>query len=234
MRASRTTRRHASTTSAGEASNASTSSSTRSRSSCRAIRRAAGALSTRVAPSTSAASAGIRASRAERVGSPERRAGRLRPEATDRDPRDRQLVDGPIGGREGREVERGERPLGVVETTDQEEPADLEVSRIRGVHSVTVLLERRPGPAEGLRRPAQVAGGERDLGLGDHATGAGQRLLRAEGPRRAPQEGLRPNKIAELRHRDATQRERRRVVPQARPASGPRGDHPRRGPARQR
>jgi hypothetical protein len=62
------------------------------------------------------------------------------------------------------------------------------------------------------RRPAQVARGECDLGLGDDAPGAGHGLLRTEGPRRTSQEGLRSNEIAELRHRDASKRERRRVV----------------------
>jgi hypothetical protein len=64
--ASRTTRRHASTTIVPDASSASTSSSRRSRSEPRAMRRAAGVLRTSDALSTSAVSAGIRAARAAR------------------------------------------------------------------------------------------------------------------------------------------------------------------------
>src|SRR5579884_3851433 len=64
--ASRTTWRHASTTSAFDSSNASTSSSRRRRSSPRAIRRVAGVLRTRDALSTSAVSAGMPAMRATR------------------------------------------------------------------------------------------------------------------------------------------------------------------------
>src|SRR5206468_1048151 len=42
-------------------------------------------------------------------------------------------------------------------------------------------------------------------------------LLRTEGARRTSQESLRSNDIAELRHRDAAKRERRRVVAQGDP-----------------
>ena len=82
---------------------------------------------------------------------------------------------------------------------------------------VAVLLERRPRRVERLRGPAQVARDERDLGLGDDAPRAGHGLLRTEGTRRPSQESLRANEIAELRHRDASQRESRRVVAQGDP-----------------
>ena len=70
---------------------------------------------------------------------------------------------------------------------------------------------------ERLRRPAQVARDERDLGLGDDASRAGHRFLRAESARSTPQQSLRANEIAELRHRDAAKRERRRIVAQRDP-----------------
>ena len=89
--------------------------------------------------------------------------------------------------------------------------------RMRGVHAVAVRFERRPRRVERLRRPAQVARDERDLGLGDDAPRAGHGLFRTEGARRASQQRLRANEIAELRHRDAAQRERRRVVAQGDP-----------------
>ena len=88
---------------------------------------------------------------------------------------------------------------------------------MRGVHPVAVRFERRPRRVERLRGPAQVARDERDLGLGDDAPRAGHRLSRTEGARRASQESLRANEIAELRHRDAAKRERRRVVAQGDP-----------------
>ena len=88
---------------------------------------------------------------------------------------------------------------------------------MRGVHPVAVRFERRPRRVERLRGPAQVARDERDLGLGDDAPRAGHRLFRTEGARRTSQQSLRANEIAELRHRDAAKRERRRVVAQGDP-----------------
>src|SRR6267378_4316052 len=88
---------------------------------------------------------------------------------------------------------------------------------MRGVYPVAVPFERRPRRVERLRRPAQVARGERDLGLGDHAPRAGHGLSRTEGARGTSQQRLRANEIAELRHRDASKRERRRVVAQGDP-----------------
>ena len=107
--------------------------------------------------------------------------------------------------------------LGLVEAADQEQAPDLEIARMRGVHAVAVRFERRPRRVERLRRPAQVARDQRDLGLGDDTPGAGHRFFRTEGARRASQQSLRANEIAELRHRDASQRERRRVVTQGDP-----------------
>ena len=150
-------------------------------------------------------------------GPSDRSARRLRPEASHRDPRNHQLVGGPRRGRQGRGVERGERTLGLVEAPDQEEAPDLEVPRIRGVHPVAVRFERRPRCVERLRRPAQVARGERDLGLGDDTPRAGHGLFRTEGARRTSHESLRSNEIAELRHCDASKCQRRRVVTQGDP-----------------
>ena len=130
------------------------------------------------------------------------------------------------GGRERRGVELGERALGLVEAPDQEQAPDLEIARMRGVHPVAMRFERRARGVERLRGPAEVARDERDLGLGDDAPRAGHGLFRTEGARRASQQRLRADEIAELRHRDAAQRERRRVVAQARPGSARRADHP--------
>ena len=151
------------------------------------------------------------------LGPSERSARRLRPEAPNRDPRDHQLVGGTRRGRQRRRVELGERTLGLVEAPDQEEAPDLEVPRIRGVHAVAMRFERRPRRVERLRRPAQVARGECDVGLGDDAPRAGHGLFRTEGTRSTAQERLRSNEIAELRHRDASKRESRRVVAQGDP-----------------
>jgi hypothetical protein len=82
------------------------------------------------------------------------------------------------------------------------------------VQPVAVLFERRARRIERLRRPAQVARDDRDLGLGDDAPGASHGLFRTEGARSASQERLRAHEIAELCHGDAAKRERRRVVAQ--------------------
>jgi hypothetical protein len=58
---------------------------------------------------------------------------------------------------------------------------------------------------------------ERNLGLGDDTSRTGHGLSRTEGARGTAQEGLRSNEIAELRHRDASKRESRRVVAQGDP-----------------
>src|SRR5438105_8457334 len=104
--------------------------------------------------------------------------------------------------------------LGLVEAADQEQAPDLESARMRGIYAVAVRFECHPRCLERLRGPAQVARDECDLGLGDHAPRAGHRLFRTERTRSTSQESLCPNEITELRHRDASQRERWRVVSQ--------------------
>jgi len=156
-------------------------------------------------------------------GPSERSARRLRPQASNRDPCDHQLAGGPGRGREQRGVELGERALGFVDAPDQQQAPDLEIPRVRGVRPVGVGFERRPRRVERLRRPAQVAADEGDLGLGDDTPRAGHGLFRTEGARRTSQEGLRSNEIAELRHRDASKRKSRRVVAQGDPVQCPEG-----------
>src|SRR5262249_60288820 len=97
------------------------------------------------------------------------------------------------------------------------------VPRVRGVHPVAVRFERGPCGAERPGGPAQVARDERDLGLGEDTPRAGDGLFRTERTRRPSQEGLRSNEITELRHRDASQRERRRGRPPAGPPHPPPG-----------
>jgi hypothetical protein len=80
--------------------------------------------------------------------------------------------------------------------------------------AIAERVERPRGGVECARRLAQVARGERDLGLGDLAAGPGESLAGAEAARGAPQELARPLVVAELGHRDAAQGERRRVVAQ--------------------
>src|SRR5438874_781345 len=107
--------------------------------------------------------------------------------------------------------------LGLVQAADQEQAPDLESARMRGIYAVAMRFECHPRCVERLRGPPQIARDECDLGLGDHAPGAGHRLFRTERTRSTSQESLCPNEITELRHRDASQRERWRVVSQGDP-----------------
>ena len=160
------------------------------------------------------------------LGPGQRRARRLRPEAPYRDPGDDELVHGPRGWRQGRGVESGsrsERAFSLVEASDQEKTPGLEKPRVRGVHPVAVLVERRPRRVEHPRRPAQVARGERDLGFGDDTPRPGDGVFRVEGARRAPEERLRRREVAELRHGDAPKRQSRRIVAQGHPVQGAEG-----------
>ena len=85
---------------------------------------------------------------------------------------------------------------------------------MRGISAVAVPFERAMRRIERLHRPVEVARDERDLGLGDDATRAGNGLPWAEGASRAPQEHFGAVEIAELCHRDTAKRQRRRIVAQ--------------------
>ena len=89
--------------------------------------------------------------------------------------------------------------------------------RMRGVHPIAVLLECRSCRVERLRRPAQVARYERDLGLGDDTPRTCHGLSRTKGACGASQERPRSHQITESCHRDAAKRERRSVVAQGHP-----------------
>ena len=56
-----------------------------------------------------------------------------------------------------RRIELGERALGFVEPSDQQQAPDVEIPRMRRVHAIAVRFERRPRRVERLRRPAEVA-----------------------------------------------------------------------------
>ena len=132
-------------------------------------------------------------------------------------------MGGPQRRREGLGVDAGESLLGLVEMADQEQATDREGPRMPGIDPVAVRFERRPGGVERLFGPAEVARDESDLGLGHDAARAGHRLFRPEGARRPAQQNLRPVEIAELRHRDAAQRQGGGVVTQGDPLQGAEG-----------
>jgi hypothetical protein len=53
--------------------------------------------------------------------------------------------------REERGVELVEPTLGLVESADEQEAADLEIARVRGVDPIAMGFERRPRRLERLR-----------------------------------------------------------------------------------
>ena len=125
-------------------------------------------------------------------------------------------VGGAQGRRQGRGVEPRKHELCLVEAADQQQPADLEIARI-------AALTRSPcsssvAGAVSSASPASPGRARRGkLGFGNDASCAGYGLFRTEATCRAPHERFGANEIAELRHRDAAQRERRRVVSQGDP-----------------
>ena len=151
------------------------------------------------------------------LGPRERSACCLRLQAPDRDSRHDELVRGPRRGWQRCEVEFAELAFSLFDAADQQQAPDFEIARMRGIDAVAVCFEGRARCLERLRRPAQVARDERDLGLGDDAPCAGNRFIRTEGMRGFSQQRLRPNEVAELRHCDAAKRKRRRVVTQRNP-----------------
>ena len=115
---------------------------------------------------------------------------------------------------ENARIEVSEHALCLVQLADQKESPDFKIARKPGVQAVAVRFEGRPRSVEHFRRPAQIARGEGNFGLGHYAPRAGYRFFCAEHARSIPQEFLCSWEIAKLRHRDATKRECRGVAPQ--------------------
>ena len=123
-----------------------------------------------------------------------------------------------MGGLQGRGqdlgVDRSELFLGVVEPADQQQTVNRQIAGVGGVHGVAVALQGFPGRVQRLGGGVQVAGGQGHLRFGHHAAGARHGFLCREGPRRASQQRPGEGQVAELRHGDAAQRQRRRIVAQ--------------------
>ena len=153
---------------------------------------------------------------AARGGPSERRARRLRPQAPHaRCPRRRARAPPSSAGGNGARVELGERALGVVEPADQQQAAHREIARVRGIRAIAVLLRASRAPR---RAPSSASRGRaRPSAISASATTQRARATASFGPNaRAARRSsaFARAKIAELRHRDAAQRERRRVVAQ--------------------
>jgi hypothetical protein len=104
--------------------------------------------------------------------------------------------------------------LRFVEAADEKEATRLDGLRVRGIDPISVPLQRFARGLERARRPGQVACRQRDLGLRHDALRAGHLLPWAERARGVSQQRPRALEIAQLRHRDASERQRRGVVSQ--------------------
>ena len=111
-------------------------------------------------------------------------------------------------------VDASERGFGVVETPEQEQPAHGDQARLERVRAIGARFECGRGLGQRSRRAAEIAHGQCHLGFRNDAAGARELLARAEAASGAPQQIARERVIAELRHGDAAQRERRSVVAQ--------------------
>jgi hypothetical protein len=131
--------------------------------------------------------------------------------------------------RQRRRIDVRKHALGRVEPADQEQPADLERNAcMRGVergrrgleHARAAAVESLPGNARSRETSAISAS----------ATTQRARAIASRGRRRGAPAAAAPwrGEIAELRHRDAAQRQRRRVVAQRHPLSVTGGKRPRR------
>ena len=181
----------------------------------RAIRRAAGVLRTRDALSTSAVSTGISASRAACSARASAARAALGPKASYRDSRNDQFVGGLPRRREATSGRTRRAPCSA--SSRRPIKSRRRIARLRACAALT----RSPcassvtrAASSDFRRPAEIPRDQGDFGLGDNASRAGHRLFRTERARRTSQQSLGANEIAELRHRDASQRQRWRVVAQ--------------------
>ena len=150
---------------------------------------------------------------------PPRARGRAPPAPRRAQRAQRELGRGQLGHRRQRRrqaarIEARQRGRGLVEAAEQQQPARRDQPRLQRVGAIGVRLERGRGRRQRARRAAEVAHGQRHLGLGDDAACARQLLVGAEAAGGAPQQLAGARVLAELGHGDAAQGQRRRVVAQ--------------------
>jgi hypothetical protein len=104
--------------------------------------------------------------------------------------------------------------LGFLHAPDQHEAPDLEVPGMSDVHPIAVLFECHSRSVQRLCRPSQVTRDDRYLGFRDNASRASHRLPGTERLDSTAKQRFRSNEISELRHCQATECKRRRVVAQ--------------------
>jgi len=146
-----------------------------------------------------------------------RSARRLRLDTPDRYPGSHEPEPGTRRRWQHIEIEAIKGRFSRVEPADQEEPPGCEIAGMCGIGPIAMRLERRLRRVKRLHGSAEVAQNERNLGPGDDTSGAGNGLLRAERARRALQQLACACQVAELRHCDAAQCQRRGIITQCDP-----------------
>jgi hypothetical protein len=91
---------------------------------------------------------------------------------------------------------------------------------VHGVGAVPVLFQRERCRHQHAGQSGELAQRQGHFAFGHHAAGARELLAGAERAARAPQQVARHREFAQLRHRDAAQRQRRRVVAQGHALEG--------------
>ncbi|MNN24493.1 hypothetical protein D3C81_1379280 [compost metagenome] len=119
-------------------------------------------------------------------------------------PGGRQFMGGMQRRRQWCAVHFAKQRFGRIQFTNQQQAANLQVSRVRCVQPVTVAEQQLPGGLQRLHRPAQVPRRQRHFRLGHHATRPRQRFVAAKGFHRALQQRFGAGQITELGHGNAT------------------------------
>lgn len=121
---------------------------------------------------------------------------------------------GTQNGRQECRIEVREPLLDLANTADQQQPPKFQIARMRGVDPVAMIFQQDAGGIERFGGPAEIPRCQRNLGFCHDASCARHRFFRAERACGASHQRFRAPEVAKLRHCNAAQRERRRVVAQ--------------------
>ena len=125
-----------------------------------------------------------------------------------------QLRHGGQGRRQAGRVHGGEQDLRLRQAPHQQRTACREQAGVQRVRAVAVVVQRGRSGLQRAGGAAQLAHRQGDFGVGQHAARPRQLFLRAERALRAAQQLACAGVLAQLRHRDAAQRQGGRVVAQ--------------------
>jgi hypothetical protein len=97
---------------------------------------------------------------------------------------------------------------------DKQMQARAEITGVSGICPISMGFKDSPCRAERSHGVVQIAGNQRDFRFGNATSGAGCRFMGTERAGSTSQQVFRASEIAKLRHSDATQGQRRRVIAQ--------------------